>query len=715
MNCFPASCSARRWRWLPAFLLVLVAPLAAVENDDDEIIAPPLGPILRPPLLEPQREAQSEERRPQERARSEELDAQGVAADLKALDHAVELIRQALREEHGIALTGEAPAERQSAAIAGRLRQPVGKPAISSRLGANHLAVLAYDDGSKDVDARITDERIKRVYGELTYLLGFRHDDQGVGDTNRKVDVHIEGMPWRDAVTRILGQAGLGWELVDDDGEQVVRIYRIAAHPMQNDTLARLAQDALRKAAAGAVPSAAAEAMFRDAQRDLRLGDFRNAQEGFITVIDRFQDEAANDLGVRQWVLNAYLGLADARMAQDRFRDARRVYRSYISSPLVDEAALPEVYRRAAEASQMLGRETDDQKDFQQAMALLDEMLNRFGNKPSAHQEVVKARFTLGVLLLDQGLNKAQRGLYQDARNDFRAAKSHFIAFRGIDGNDDGSDLLRSYLAKCDLHLALARREVGEFEAADKLLASAQTYYRDLIQAWETGDSDPEVDKEVYKEAYFQNGECWMLRQDPQFVRALFAYLQARKAFPHSELEGKTLIRIAQCYAELESDRQAIATFNDLLVAESDGEVDVEQELDELIGSVLSGLSDYDAPVQARVHFYIAQAHYRAAERGGPDAARHLEAAMQKYQRVLNVLQGDREHLLYYAAQIGLARSALRAGDEPRGEQILTSLLRDPKLSGRDRQYAAQLLGRYYKDQGRYEKAIQAYSGMGVE
>ena len=471
----------------------------------------------------------------------------------------------------------------------------------------------------------------------------------------------------------------------------------------------------MRRASEGVEQAAAAEALYRNALRDYRAADYRNAQAGFITVIDRFQDAAAGDLGVRKWVLEAYLGLADSRMEQKRYRDARRVYRSYIGSPLVDQNGLPAVYRRAAEASQLLGRETKDMKDTQQAISLLDEMLHRFGSRKEAHQEIVKAQFTLGVLLLDQGDLRVKDGLYQDAAAHFRAAKDHFIGFSGGEVDGIGSDLLSSYLARCEYNLAMAHKEVGDFEAADKLLASAQTYYQELRDAWRTGRSDPEVDRDVYREAYFQDGVCWLQRQQPEYVRALFAFLQARKAFNQNKFDAKILIYIAQCYSHLESDEQAISAFNELLTQEANGDIDVQLEIEELVGAVLSGLSDYDADIQARVHFYIAQAYFRAADRGGVQSAGRLTAAIERYQRVQSVLGADRQNPLYYASQIGQARAALRSGEEEMGEQILTSLLRDTRLAGRDRQYAAQLLGRYYKDQGRFEKAIQAYAAMGGE
>ena len=95
--------------------MLMSAAVYAVE------VAPTMGPIVRPPLLEQKSDTVEEET---QQGPAVQLDATGVAADLKALSHAVEIIRSALREEHGTVTPAEGFVEEAAVAGQGRTRQP---------------------------------------------------------------------------------------------------------------------------------------------------------------------------------------------------------------------------------------------------------------------------------------------------------------------------------------------------------------------------------------------------------------------------------------------------------------------------------------------------------------------------------------------------------------------------------------------------------------
>ncbi|MFW5846234.1 MAG: hypothetical protein ACOCXJ_08405, partial [Planctomycetota bacterium] len=91
---------------------------------------------------------------------------------------------------------------------------------------------------------------------------------------------------------------------------------------------------------------------------------------------------------------------------------------------------------------------------------------------------------------------------------------------------------------------------------------------------------------------------------------------------------------------------------------------------------------------------------------------RYLRAA-ETYTRVLE--EGDPDPALAVAARLGKARALIAYGDDEPGEQVLIEVLRSEAAPGRDRAFAAQLLGRLYQERGQLRKAIQAFRGEVVQ
>ena len=131
-------------------------------------------------------------------------------------------------------------------------------------------------------------------------------------------------------------------------------------------------------------------------------------------------------------------------------------------------------------------------------------------------------------------------------------------------------------------------------------------------------------------------------------------------------------------------------------------------QLDQLLGELEGRLSSYAGPIRAKALFYIAQADYRRAMRDRRQRTTAAADAVHHYERTI-AEKPPRE--LLHAAQLGLARSAFIGGQASVGEQTLRNLLEDPSLSLRDRDYAANLLGTFLREQGRFREAINAFQG----
>ena len=172
-------------------------------------------------------------------------------------------------------------------------------------------------------------------------------------------------------------------------------------------------------------------------------------------------------------------------------------------------------------------------------------------------------------------------------------------------------------------------------------------------------------------------------------------------------------MRIAQCYAELEAEDQAVQALYDLLRNEQVADARPgRQQLDQLLGELVGKLGRYPGPVRARVLFYIARAQWQQAGRDRTEQATTARQAAATYRRVLDEQPSPE---LRHASQLGMARSLLLAGDDARGEEEIRRFLRDPTIGARDRAYAAQILGEHLRAHGRLAEAIQAFRGEVAE
>jgi tetratricopeptide (TPR) repeat protein len=217
------------------------------------------------------------------------------------------------------------------------------------------------------------------------------------------------------------------------------------------------------------------------------------------------------------------------------------------------------------------------------------------------------------------------------------------------------------------------------------------------------------VPADLYAAAAFRAGQCWLDRTEPQYVRALFAFLRARQDFPRSPLNAELLMGIARCYAELEREDEMVAALNELLRSDALADPRPERlQLDQLLADLQARLVEYPGPVRARVLFSIAQADWRRALRDPRERGAAALRAMGTFERVLTERPPAE---LAHAARIGMARAALTAGQDDRGAGALIDLLRDPTLGERDRQLCAQILGQHYRAKGQLREAIQAFRG----
>ena len=230
-----------------------------------------------------------------------------------------------------------------------------------------------------------------------------------------------------------------------------------------------------------------------------------------------------------------------------------------------------------------------------------------------------------------------------------------------------------------------------------------------MARAWKAGRADPHLDTKLYATAAYRIGQCYLAAKEPRYIHALFAFLRARQDFPHSPLDAELLIGISRCYAELQRDDDTVNSLWELL--KSDAVADARPgnlQLGQLLGDLEGRLADYAGPVRAKVLFYIAQADWRRALRDRRERAAAAQDALNHYERV--VAENPPAELLH-AARLGLARAAFLAGLDERGVATLRELLRDPSLSARDHDLAANLLGSHLRDKGQLREAIRAFRG----
>ncbi|MFW5750689.1 MAG: hypothetical protein ACOCZK_03470 [Planctomycetota bacterium] len=693
-------------RRLVTALALTLSGLAGAPAEEGPEPLPSLPPSERPLAIDP---------RPGGIATSEPearvpVDRSGLIADITAMNRARERLRRLL--EAGEIAGVERPREALEPAAPmfdDGDAQDAGEPVAvltADRLGENQLLRLARFRGDQAwVTARITNLRVEVVYRELMSLLERSVDDQQIGSTRRMVDLHVRDLAWQEALTRLLGQVGLGWH---EGPDAKIMIHELTERTRDPARLRALAQRAFRNAARDADDPYSAEAIYRMAAYEHRLARRENeasrywaAMERYLDVIENFDRNNAAFRPARPWVRRAIRGYGEALMELEQYRDARGVFMRYISKAESDDPHLPEVYFAAAKASRKIYQRSvavgrSDESARIQAVDLLEVLLNRFAAAGEDQGLAGEAQLMLGRLLLDRG--------------EYAAAKDYLARHLARSGDEHAGDAIRFDIAECDYNIALRRRRQGEFAAADNALDAALQGYRFLTEQAQAEEQDELADSNIYRTAFFRIGQCHLLWSEPDYVKALFAFLRAQRRYRNSPIDEDLVVHIARCYSELQSREQLVDELYRLL--ESDrlhddraGVVQIEQ----LLGDIKGNLTDYGANVRAKVLFYIAQAKYAAAMQHPRHRAGLLKQAIHEYERVIRELDGSGS--LAVSAKLGLARAAVQAGDEIRGEQALKEILRAHRSGqpNRDVMYAAQLLGDHYQRQGKFRRAISAY------
>ncbi|TVR13254.1 MAG: hypothetical protein EA401_07175 [Planctomycetota bacterium] len=706
-------------------------PGIADENDDEDIRGPDVQVEPLPTMPPHARQTPSvprmqEEDRPIPTAPRVEVDRAGLVADMAALRQDVVRVRSALEERDA---DFQSRIERESvqyqepdADPGSQEVTPHGDPDISDRLGNNYLAVQRYRRGTTPmpprVTARIHHERVEVVYRDLLFRLDKSPNDRGINPARRMVSLHVEDMPWEEALTRLLRQVGLGWRHEGERGGgrgASVIIFELSdtSQRPSDDRWQDAAMRSLRAAARSGNDAIAAEARYRMARNDQRQAE-RLRQEGrdddtwralhyaaisgFADVIQEFDTGTRVHGDILPWVRGSMLGIGSSMETVGMYREAYSVYRNFLARADREHEAVPQVMLAAANAArrQHARAATGDVSDLDIASRLLQDLINTYGDDPRVLATVTQARLELGQLYMQQG--------------EYEAARTQLLAHADFAG-DDISHRIHFMIAQAEMAMARRLRGQGEGYAreADVHFADAEARLEIITQSFFRRETDPLVDEDIYRRAMFKLGRVKMQRHRPDFVAALHIFLRARQRFPRSDLEAPLLISIARCYAEIHADREHIAHMWQLL--ENDellDDRDVRFQLSEMLQDLQDQAEGYPGPIHARVLFYLAQYNYRVAEQNPSLHAEHYERAVALYQRVID--QRPPQHLAQ-ASRLGLARAALAAGDDARGRSNLRDILRDPSTHPRDRALASQILGDHLHSEGRFREAIQAYDG----
>jgi tetratricopeptide (TPR) repeat protein len=663
-------------------LLLVAAPMYAAESTPPMPSLPPEPRVLQ---LTP-------------RAGHSDLQAPAavgpeLSAEVQALQRALDRVRASLAGGGTVGNgAGEdpSPARPVAPAAAGELRLcPVFGEALSLQPVAGNGALIS---------AALGPEAAERILKQLAALLGAGLDEVQPAALSRQVHLRLAAVPYPEALDRLLGQLGLRWR---EEGSGKARRLIIETSTSQADDLDRRARNALERVAAGVRGPAAAEAMWLMASQDAAAGRHAPALRGFSGLIEAYG--ASTDPSTWRWVQQASLGAGEAMLALGAYADARIAFRSWLARAEMTDPLGARVLLLSSQAARRLGADRQDAGAYDEAVDDLHRLLEHYADVPGAASEVAAARFGLGELLFTAG--RQALGLPGGEANEvppeaaarFRESEVQITRWLKSTGRNvqDAPDQSAFWLAECAFHLGRADEARPRFEL--------------LHRRWKSGSTDPQAEAGLYATAAFRAGECWLRREQPDHVRALFSFLRARQDFPQGDIAPYILVRIAQCYAELESEDQAVAALYQLL---RDDQVNDSrpgrQQLDQLLGELVSRLGRYPGPVRARVLFYIARAQWLAARRDRAEQAPLAKQAAATYRRVLDEQPSPE---LRHASMLGLARSLLLSGDDARGEAELRRFLRDPTIGARDREYAAQLLGEHLRAQGRLREAIQAFRG----
>jgi tetratricopeptide (TPR) repeat protein len=604
--------------------------------------------------------------------------AQGHVAilpELAALQRAVQRVQKNITEAQEIApprITNE-----QSLLGAFDEKQTGIKKIISPRFGERSLSLSVTSSDEMYVSAAIDREPVESIYRELAELLGRNIDDTGVIANRRPVSLHVKHMAWGEALDRLLGQAGLSWR--DDGGTQgVLVIYDTAVRQHDSEQLDALTKRALIYASHEQHNATGAEALYWLGKQHAATRRPLEAMNIYSQLADGFSAET--DPAIQVWVRRAIRGIGEQMMVVEQFQDARTVFLNYISRADLHDPELPEVYYLAADAARREGLAKNDPISFDAAIDTLQNLLDAFGRDQLAQATVHRARITLAELLFE-----ASR---------FREAETQIKLIISANGGKS-SDLFDFRLAECAFQ--------------DERPAQALPLFTTLWRNWSAGKADPQAPALIYVTSAYRVGQCHIAPPQPDYVKALFSFLRARQEFYDSPVDGELLINIARCYSELERDDDTINALWELL--RSDTIADDRPghlQLGQLLGELESTLTSYSGPVRAKALFYIAQADYRRALRdrrlrttAAADAVHHYERALAE----------NPPKELRFACLLGLARAALLGEQRDFGEKTLRSLIADRDISLRDRDYAANLLGTYLREQGRHREAIRAFQG----
>jgi tetratricopeptide (TPR) repeat protein len=567
------------------------------------------------------------------------------------------------------------------------------------------LLVQRTTGGGAMITADIAGEPADDVLRELSELVGFGLDDERPSALRRNIVLRIKDLPWPETMDRLAGQLSLRWRAVGSGAARRV-VIEDASRSRDATDLGLRAGRALERVVAGGPNAPAAEAMYLMAAQELAEKRFAAALRGFSLLIDTYAIRGEPEYV--PWVQQASRGAGEAMMALGAYADARIAFRSYLARADKEDRDVARIHLLAAEAARRLGSTRNDPGAYDEAVDELHRLLERFGDDPQAITEVAAARLALGNLLFESGQQVLvlpgaahSGGVPPEAQARFREAEAQLTAWLRVAGHapDRAPDQIAFWLAECAFNLGRADEALPMYERLHRL--------------WKTGETDGNAPATVYPTAAYRAGECWLQRPQPDHVRALFGFLRARQDFPKSPMDAWMLIRIAQCYAELESEDQAVASLYELLRSDQAGDSrPAAQQLDQLLGELVSRLGDHPGPVRARVLFYIARAQYLHARRDRSQQAGMARQAAATYARVLDESPPTE---LRHAALLGQARSHFLAGEDGKGEVQLKRFLRDPTISPRDRAYAGQLLGEHLKATGRLREAIQAFRGEVAE
>ena len=631
-------------------LMIVLALLSGAEGP-----MPPLGPQARP--------LQLDDSGGRTHATTDQAQRDALIDDISALRQAVVRVNAVLKARDGHA---DEPAAQATATAAATARTVTSKR-YGDRLRAEHDG-----RGGVTISAALVNQPLDAIYAELL-LVAARPGQELSGPRARsKAGLAVTALPFDEVLDRLLGQAGMAWR------EETVGGVRQVAAVERRDETSLDDQQALRvleRTALDHTSAAGAEAQWLLARRAALAKRHLEAIAAFNLLVDEWG--ASKDLEVRRWVLRGIRGVADAMFELSQWRDARAVYRNYLALARGEDPEHAEVLLALADSEHRLGEAEHDPVLIDDTIQDLHLLVETWGEVPAASGVVATARLRLGELLY--------------AAERWAEAEAHLqrVAAAGAD-----DDVTAFRLAECAFHQGRG--------------AQVRPVYERLAKSWAVRKADPDADPAIYATSAFRVGECWLQGETPAYVPALFSFLRARQQFVRVNLGAETLLAIARCYSEIERDDDAISTLWELLKGDALDRRDPSLQVDQLLGDLQAGLGDYPGSVRARVLFHIAQATWAKANRSRSDRAGIAAQAIGTYERVM---AEDPPPGLRDAAQIGMARAALLADQGPRAEALLTGMLARTDLAARDRALAGQILGQYYRDQGRLRDAVKAFSG----